>query len=195
MPLKWIFYGGSFDPPHKEHIALALSALKEFSCQKCFISPAFLSPHKASHAASAKDRAQMLRIACEKKEGIELWEGELRRKGPSYSLESLDILSQECGGEGAILIGEDLLPSFSSWYGYKKILENYSLLVAPRFPKIDLHTLDPLLQKSIYFLDFPPSKTSSQVIRKALSQGEDVSAWLEEKVLVYISRHGLYSSL
>lgn len=115
-----VFYGGTFDPVHNGHLAIALAARDALAVDIHLI-PAADPPHRAPPGGSAVDRAQMLRLAIADTTGLLLDRRELERGGRSWTIDTLHALRTELGSDAPIawLVGADSfvdLPSWKSWH-------------------------------------------------------------------------------
>lgn len=128
-------FGGSFNPPHNGHVEAARKAAAELNADRLIVMPAAKAPHKelSSSSPSAEERFELTRLAFEGIEKTEVSDIELRRKGLSYSVDTLSELKQLYpGAELIMLIGTDMLASFETWKDYKRIFELCRLAVFPR---------------------------------------------------------------
>lgn len=125
-----LFFGGTFDPPHKEHVAMAEEAVKQFRPDKLIIMPTFLPPHKETFfCASAADRLAMCKLAFSGIPCAEISDYEIAARGKSYSCVTMKALSEKYRGAKILfLMGTDMLDSFDRWKNPEVILQ-YSLPV------------------------------------------------------------------
>ena len=117
--------GGSFDPVHNGHIALAEECLHQLKLDKVVFVPAHTSPFKReSGAASCEDRLQMLRLALKKEEGLELSTYEIDKGGVSYSVETVSHFRKTYGDEAELFFisGADSSKDLSEWKDIEKLL-------------------------------------------------------------------------
>ena len=85
-------YGGSFNPVHNGHIHLAKAAMKDFGLDRIFLLPSKISPHRSSaEYASGEDRLEMLRLACEGTEGLEVSDYEIKSDRVSYTIYTVEV--------------------------------------------------------------------------------------------------------
>ena len=131
-------YGGTFNPPHTGHISAAIQAADLLRLDKLLLIPDQTPPHKQIPAGSPspEQRLDMLRIAAESKEKIEVSDMELRREGKSYTYETVLELRKQYPNEQLVLImGTDMFLSFESWKNPDVILKHASLAVLYRGEK------------------------------------------------------------
>ena len=193
-------FGGSFNPIHKGHIALAETMMKQLSLDRVILIPSGESPYKSSEEyASAKERLQMCRLAVDNDPRFEVSSFETDRKGKSYSIYTAEHFTKKYpDDEFYWLVGSDMLLCFDKWYRYKDILKLVNLAAVTRTgcDKIPLmHTADTLRKYgNIIVVHHQPLVISSTEIRKMIKKDEDLSCYLNEKVVQYIKMNFLYSS-
>lgn len=128
-----ILYGGTFDPVHHGHLAIARGARDALGVPVHFM-PAADPPHRAPPGADASQRAAMLALAIADEPDFHIDLRELRRDGPSYSVDTLRGLRREIGAEApvALLIGADSLLGLPQWREWRTLLGLAHLVVADR---------------------------------------------------------------
>ena len=127
------WYGGTFDPVHDGHLAIARDARDALDCAIRFM-PAADPPHRSPPGAGAAQRTDMLALAIEGEPGLRLDLRELRRDGPSYSVDTLRELRVEYGDDApiALLIGADSLLGLPSWHDWTALFGLAHFVVADR---------------------------------------------------------------
>lgn len=207
-----ILYGGTFDPVHTGHLAVAATARDVFSAQVALI-PAADPPHRPDTAASAVQRAQMLQLAVQGLRGCSVDERELRREGPSYTIDTLRDVRAEIGDGAALawLVGADAFRALASWRHWRELFALAHFIVAVR-PGHDVSALDEPLHSAcdgrwtaqagalsqaaaglLFRLVLPLRPESASAIRAALAQGRsDHDDWLPPAVAAYVRAQGLY---
>jgi len=195
-------FGGAFDPPHHTHRALAAEALAQLGLAELRIFPTGDAWHKARALSPAVHRLAMAELAFEDLPGAVVDARELRRDGPTYTLDTLRELQRERpGAQLVLLMGADQAAALPSWHGWKDILALAAVAVAARQEtagtpgRFDPRTL-PGLPVGARFetLDFDPVDTSATDIRARAARGEDISALVPPAVARYIDQHHLYAS-
>lgn len=135
-PVK-LYYGGTFDPIHNGHLAIAEAAHRELGVPVQLV-PAADPPHRALPGANARQRAQMLALAIAGRPGLVLDERELRRAEhsdvPSYTVDTLIELRQGLGPDVPLawLLGADSFVGLPSWHRWRELLALAHLVVAER---------------------------------------------------------------
>ncbi|GHB98104.1 hypothetical protein GCM10010080_08000 [Thermomonas carbonis] len=215
-PALRIFYGGTFDPVHNGHVAIARAARDALQAEVALL-PARDPPHKAVTGADADQRAAMLELAIADEPGLVVDRRELHRDGPSYSVDTLGELRGEIGQETPLawLVGADSLRQLHTWHRWRDLLERAHLLVVQRpGADIDLPALRaaarevaalveqrqrPALELAesphggIAMLPLPGLRPeSSTELRRRIANGEVWTDWVAPAVAGYIVRHGLY---
>jgi nicotinate-nucleotide adenylyltransferase len=184
--------GGTFDPPHNGHIAIAMAALKELRLDKVVFIPARVPPHKTKLIIAApEDRFNMLRLAIDEYRGMEISRIELDRSGPSYTadtLEKLHIIDPDT--EFVLLIGADNVSEIEGWYEPERITALATLAAANR-PGYDPG--GKYAERVVYF-DMPPTDISSTQVRNRVKANKAISDLVSSEVENYIVRHRLYTN-
>jgi nicotinate-nucleotide adenylyltransferase len=127
-------FGGTFDPPHLGHLALAERARDQLRLDRVIFMPSGLPPHKRRRAvAPPAHRLAMTRIAVRGNAGFVVSALETRRRGASYTVDTLRALAaREPEARLYLVIGEDSLRDFPTWHAPEEIAELAALAVAPR---------------------------------------------------------------
>lgn len=193
-------FGGSFDPVHKGHKKLALFMCERLCLKKMLIIPTGLSPFKTSSGASSLQRFRMCELAFPE-DIFSVSDIEIKREGKSYTVDTVNAVKRLYPHEKIYLItGSDQLLSFNRWYKFDEILKNVTLTAVSREGAVSEEELsrfaDVNLRKhgECIILSFEPFEVSSTEIREKIRQGEDVSRYLTEDVVQYISSEGLYKN-
>jgi nicotinate-nucleotide adenylyltransferase len=182
--------GGTFDPPHKGHIAIAKAALNQLGLDKVIFIPAQNPPHKLKQTvASTADRFKMLELAIDGINGFEISDIELRRPGISYTADTLDELCRIFPGvEFYLLIGADNISEIESWYDPERILKLARVAAAnrPGFVPGGIYT------GRILNFEMPPVDLSSTEVRSRINAGLPIDDLVPKGVAEYIVQHRLY---
>lgn len=184
--------GGSFDPVHNGHVAMARHILDLGLAQKILVIPASTSPFKKGTTAPAEDRLIMTRLAFADCEGCEVDDQEIRRGGSSYMIETLEELKKEHPIRSLrLLIGADNVADFFSWHRAEDILSLAEILVLGRHG----HQMKQPGKYSSSFIPAPgfDQRVSSSEIRAILAAGRPVDDLVPAAVLQHIRKYDLYS--
>lgn len=190
-------YGGTFNPVHLGHLHLAAAAQEALGFDRLLFIPARIPPHKAAaDLAPGAARMEMLRLAAAEIPNAQVSDIELKSKGKSYTvytLEKLAALFPE--SQLTLLMGSDMLLTFDQWFRWRDILALARLAVLSR-EEDDLSLLQQkaaaLAPERIRVIPAEPLPVSSTQIRRMIQDGEDPSALLPPAVAAYIAANGLY---
>ena len=208
-------YGGSFDPVHEGHLAVARCARDRLQAEIWFM-PAADPPHKPPTVADAGQRLAMLGRALAGQRGLHVDPRELCRAGPSYTIDTLIELRAEIGAEAplAILIGADSFLGLPRWRRWRELPDFAHIVIAERpGSRIDLPRLPEELRAfaagrwsqraaelqmrphgRLLPLRLPLRPESSSALRARIAAGGPWRAWTPPAVAEYIVGHGLYGA-
>lgn len=193
-------FGGTFNPIHKGHILLARYCKDELELDRVILIPACSPPHKeTSDLASADDRLNMCRIACENLEGFEVSDIEIKRGGHSYTYQTLASLKEVYpNDELCFIMGADMFLSLDKWKYPEIIFQKASIIAVPR----DNSNVDELrdyyktiiskMGAKTYILSNSVMQVSSTYIRENIENYNTVKNMIDRRVYDYISKNNLY---
>jgi nicotinate-nucleotide adenylyltransferase len=184
--------GGTFDPPHNGHIAIARAALKELGLDKVVFIPARIPPHKTKRIiASPEDRFNMLRLAIDAYPDFEISRIELDRPGPSYTADTLERLRAiDPETELVLLIGTDNVSEIEGWHEPERIATLATLAAANR---PGFNPGGKYADRVVYF-DMPPMDISSTEVRNRIRADMPITDLVPPEVESYIIKRRLYIS-
>uniref|UniRef100_UPI00334037DB nicotinate (nicotinamide) nucleotide adenylyltransferase n=1 Tax=Castellaniella defragrans TaxID=75697 RepID=UPI00334037DB len=187
--------GGSFDPVHRAHIALARAALEALALDRVELLPAHRPWQRLALGASPAHRQRMLEIACQGDPRLSVNPIELQRPGATYTIDTLEDLPP---AQYTWILGADQLANFCTWHRWRDIIARVRLAVAQRpgsqdTPPAELARALAAGRGELLRIPFPPLAISATGIRHALRTGEPVDDMLDPNVLEYIRTHHLYS--
>jgi nicotinate-nucleotide adenylyltransferase len=206
-----VLYGGTFDPIHEGHLAVARAARAALNARVYFL-PAADPPHRPRAGASAEQRVRMIALAIAGDRGFLVDRRELDRAGPSWTVDSLREVRRQLGPDAPIawLIGDDAFRELAGWHDWRSLFDLAHFVVAVR-PGYSLDGLAaPLAQACggrwtsdagqlaqvpsglLYRLCLAPHPASASGIRRSLTGGRGDRGWLPPLVAEYIRRQGLY---
>jgi nicotinate-nucleotide adenylyltransferase len=204
--MRIAFFGGTFDPVHRGHIAIAHAAAEQFGLDEVIFAPVGRQPLKANGAeASFGDRVAMVRLACADTDGskAKLLVSEIdapRPDGePNYTVDTLRELAQARPDATLFAIsGADSFLTLRSWRDPDTLLELAEWIVfsRPGFALRDVVSglrLSTAQRGRVHLLETVHEDVSASELRQRLSAGDDCSDWLPRPVLEYIREHGLYA--
>lgn len=187
--------GGSFDPPHLAHLALARTARDHLALDELRWVPAGHPWQKAHRRlAPAADREAMVRLLVQGEDRFVVDRCEIERAGPTYTLDTVRAMAaRQPQAELFLVLGQDQFGRLDTWRGWQELIELVTLAVAARDglqpqPPAALSERVLRLQR----LPLPPLPIASSGIRDALAQGHDVSSLVGPEVAGYIATHHLY---
>ena len=191
--------GGTFDPVHRGHLALAGAARDELGLEQVLFVPAGQPWRKTGQEIGAnEDRLAMLCLALEGDPSFQIATLELERSGPSYTADTLEALAaQRRGDEMYFIVGQDALADLPNWVRPERILELARLAVARR-PEVSAEALEeaqrrvPALRERVVWLKMPPVEVSATEIRERVRRGQPIRGMVPAAVADYIRQHGLY---
>jgi len=197
-------FGGTFDPVHSGHIGLAEYLLKTGRADRIVFLPAPHPPHKpGNEPAPFADRVAMLREVIGPHPGMSVSELEAERPGPSYTVDTLDILKQRYPAEQFVwVIGSDSLNQLHLWHEAERLVRENRFLSYPRpGAEADLDLLRSVWPQELFeklcagiLTGAPEFEPSSTAVRERLAKdGADACRdMLPAPILDYIKKHNLY---
>ncbi len=171
--------GGSFDPPHDGHMALAREAARQLQLDRVLLVVAGSPPHKPDGPTlPAARRLALVQAACAGEAGIEASDLELHRDGPTYTAETLEeVAAAYPGADLWFILGADQLAGFDAWSRPERILELARLGVAMR-PGSDARAAGRVARGiaagRVDLVEMPEVPVSSTAVRERLARGESV---------------------
>jgi nicotinate-nucleotide adenylyltransferase len=179
-------FGGTFDPVHVGHLAIAHAALESVPLDRILFVPARRSPLKdRGPVADAEDRLAMLELAVSGEPRFSVSRAELEREGPSYTVETLERLAGE--DQLFLIVGTDAAAEFARWKSPERIAALATIAVAER-PGAPAIAAD----RGMVAFDAPRLDISSRELRARAARGRSLRYLVPEAVWKYIERRGLY---
>jgi nicotinate-nucleotide adenylyltransferase len=215
-------FGGTFNPVHFGHLRAALEIREGFGLDEVILIPAALPPHKIPvEVADAADRMQMLNLALENIPGLKLSDVELKRSGPSYTIDTVQHLEQTLPDQSRIylIMGIDAFLEIDTWKSYNELLERIPFIIISRpntgssgtnfgWKRLEDYltskiSADYVFSKSqncyqakdkqpVYVYEVTGLDISSTRIRSLISKGRPVRFLVPQKVAHFIQSKGLY---
>lgn len=193
-------FGGAFDPPHLAHVALVHAAIDSLQLDEVRVLPTGQAWHRAAPLSDARHRLAMSRLAFADLRQVQVDEREIRRQGPSYTVDTLEEIAAECpGAQLYLLIGDDQRRALPAWRRIEEITRLAIICAAPRpadvVPWNTGHVQEPVPQSllaCIRQLPMPLMHLSATDIRRRLRLHQSVSGLIPPAVERYIHEHHLY---
>ena len=188
---KTVIFGGSFNPVHCGHVALAAEVCRAGLATEVWL---MVSPHNPLKAecglAPEQQRLEMVKMAVDGLPGLVACDFEFSLQRPSYTVNTLARLEEEYPDrEFILLFGADNWENFGRWYKNEEILSRYRIIVYPRGGE-DV----PQLPSGVVWFNAPLHNVSSTMVRDAVAAGEDISPLVPPGVAEYIKDNGLYKN-
>lgn len=192
--------GGTFDPVHRGHLEIALIAMDEAALERVIFIPAGQPRLRSGDpSASPEERLEMLRLAVNGAPRFDVSDIELRRTGPTLTVETLRELRDELGHgvELCFILGLDALLRFDQWVEPERVVELARLLAVSRpgysgFDWPEFYSRNPYAEGRVDCLDSTAIDVSASELRARIASGASVSGLLPAAVEEYIRDSGLY---
>lgn len=187
-------FGGTFDPPHVGHLALAEWARERLRLDRVLFIPAGRPPHKRRRPISSPAaRLEMTRLATRGHPGFGVSTLELEADGPSFTVDTLRAIgARHPRARLFLLVGADSLDEFRTWRSPEEILALATLAVAARPGSGRAATRAWARRRGVVWLGNPGLEVSSSLVRERARAGRSVRYLVPDAVARYIARHRLY---
>lgn len=200
--LRYGILGGTFDPPHVGHLALAQEAHARLALDRVWFVPAGQPPHKADKPVSAAaDRLAMVKLAIADDDRFAVSTVELERAGPSYTADTLEALRAEWRDiELVFLLGWDMLMYLPHWYAPERVVAAIDTLAASHRPGVpvtedEIERLASLvhgLREKLVVIPAPQLDVAGTTLRERVASGLPIRYLVSDAVLRYIETHDIY---
>ncbi len=183
-------FGGSFDPIHNGHLAVANQVLSDSLVDEVIFVPVGLPWQKTKPSATAVHRKAMLELAIKDNPKFKLSTKELERDGISYTIDTVEeFLKEDINLEINLILGVDAARSISTWHRAKELINLVKILVIAREEQNP-----PNLDFDFLFVKMPLVDISSSGVRDNLKKGLAINHLVPKEVAAYISDHNLYKN-
>lgn len=197
--------GGTFDPVHYGHLAIAEEAREALGLEQVLFMPAPRPPHKAGiEITPVEHRVAMVELAIADNPAFAVSLREVERDGPSFTVDTMATLDAEARARGdapslAFILSAEALGQLLSWRDPHRLLSLCRLVVTPRdgyrMPNRDwLEEHFPGMEDRVVFLDGPRLGHSASDIRRRVARGRSIRYRVPPAVAAYIVDHGLYAN-
>ena len=191
-------FGGSFDPPHFGHLAVAEWARTELALDEVVFVPAAAPPHKRRGTLSpVRDRVAMTRLAVRGNPAFRVSTLEAERRGPSYTVDTVrELAAATPGARLHFLMGADMFATFDDWREPGAIAEHAVLVVASR-PGARARRTSRWARRGrgVVWLTNPVMAVSSSGLRARAAAGAGLRYLVPDAVARYVARHRLYAAM
>ncbi|MEE8485757.1 MAG: nicotinate (nicotinamide) nucleotide adenylyltransferase [Acidimicrobiia bacterium] len=182
--------GGTFDPPHIAHLAMARAAHAQLGLEIVRLMPAGDPWQKRDTAVTdATHRWAMTVLVAQEEEWLVADDVEIKRHGPSYTIDTITQMKQRC----VLILGADTALGIPTWHRRGELVDSVDIAVAPR-PGISIDSVELALGRGVFVLDMDPIELSSTRIRELAAAGGEFSHLLTRAVWRYIGEHELYGT-
>lgn len=188
--------GGTFDPPHLGHLALAEAAMAALELDEVIFMPAYRNPLKEKRRTTpARHRIAMVERMVADHPNFAVSDLETGRGGPSYAVDTMAELQYVRPAEYWFILGADALKTLPEWKQPERLLRLCRLAVtsrAPLSPAEALMRIPAELREHVDVFEMKPADISASEIRNKLAAGQSVSLWVPKPVIQYIQEQKLY---
>ena len=191
--------GGSFNPPHLAHLVCASEAAAQLSLDRVLLTPVALAPHKdAERDPGPQERLELCHLAIDGDERLGVCDLEVRRGGPSYTVDTLrELHARTPEDELTFIVGGDTALGLPSWHEPEAVLGLARLAVAERSGARRQDIAARLAERFAgapepVFFDMPRLDISSSQIRRRIAEGRPIRYLVPDPVLERIARERLY---
>lgn len=190
--------GGTLDPVHYGHIAIATETSSALQLERILLLPAGDPPHK-SQTTDKADRLKMAELAAAEYAGISVCDMEINRPGVTYTVDTLEELSRMYpGAELIYIVGADTLNVLDSWKSFQKVTKlcSFAVVRRPGYAEITCQNrareISAKYGAQIVLLALNGPDISSSEIRRRVAEGKDIISLTPQSVINYIREKGLY---
>ncbi|HEY2561226.1 MAG TPA: nicotinate-nucleotide adenylyltransferase [Caldimonas sp.] len=185
-------FGGSFDPVHNAHVALATLALTELQLDEVRWIPVGQPSQKTRKLSAAADREAMVRLAIAGEPRFVLDRIELRRRGLSYTLDTVrELAAAEPGNAWVLILGQDQYATLHTWRDWRELVTRVTLAIANR-PDAAKPANPQIADVAHQIVSLPMMDISSTEVRRRVAAGESIADLVPPAVASYIERRRLY---
>jgi nicotinate-nucleotide adenylyltransferase len=183
-------FGGTFDPPHLGHVAAALAAQRGLRLDELVVTVAADPRHREPPVATAEQRLEMARAAFDGLPGVVVSDRELRRGGPSYTIDTVEeLLAEAPDDELVVVLGADAADGLPGWHRADELSRLVSVAIVPR--PGERHS-DPAGFR-VRHVAMDPVDLSSTGVRRALAEGANPATLVPPGVVRSLLTNQLYS--
>ncbi|WP_400164131.1 nicotinate-nucleotide adenylyltransferase [Brevibacillus sp. TJ4] len=184
--------GGTFDPIHCGHLLAAEQAREQAKLDEVWFLPTHIPPHKSRHGLTpAHHRLRMVELAVADHPAFHVCDEELRREGPSYTYDTMRLLTQKFPTHHfSFIIGGDMVNTLPEWNHYEELVRMIRFIGLAR-PGSRMKREN----ESVTYVEMPVWDISSTLIRNRVGAGKSIRYLVPDAVARYIKENGLYGSV
>ncbi|MFZ9858181.1 MAG: nicotinate (nicotinamide) nucleotide adenylyltransferase [Roseiflexaceae bacterium] len=190
-------FGGTFDPIHRGHVAIAQTAMAHLRLDQLILIPSNTPPHRPAPMATPQQRLAMCQLVDESIPHTYVSDIELKRNGPSYTIDTLRALAQP-HQRLTLILGADAALLLPQWYQADQLTIYADIAIMTRIgTTIDTAALIiqlPSLAGHMHLIPWPGMEVSSTRIRQRCGNNQPIDDLVTPAVAAYIAHHGLYRS-
>ena len=186
-------FGGTFDPIHLGHLRAAENALECLALDRVAFVPAAIPPHRAEPSSSVLDRYAMTALATAGHPRFAVSDVELRREGPSYTVDTVAALrGQDPDHEVYVIVGSDTYPEMSTWKEHERLFSLCTVAVVSRPGERPAAGAERDRASGVAWVEGPGLAISASGIRERVRQRRSVRYLVPDAVADYIAKRALY---
>ena len=203
---RYALYGGTFDPFHRGHLAVARAALASGLVDEVLVIPGGTPPHRGETRVSAEERWLMAVLATLEEPGMRVvrWETDRAEAGRTYAIDTLGVARRVLGADAELywVIGTDAMALIDTWRDVRGLFAATRFMVMPRAGQDEAWVRGRLAEAvpwapvdAVAFVSMPEVDLSSTALRAALAHGDNVAEQLPPLVAHYVHKYGAYRAL
>ena len=191
-------FGGTFNPPHLGHLICAQEAYLQLGLDLVMLMPARIPPHKAvDDEPGPEHRLELCRVAVDDDPRFTVSDLEMKRSGPSYTVDTLEELhTQDPDTQMFLIVGGDVAAGLPQWHEPERVLSLAALAIAKRrgTSRASIHEALGTVRggERACFFRMPRVAFSSTMVRDRVRNGQSIRYIVPDEVANYINEHGLY---
>jgi len=187
-------FGGTFNPLHNAHMRVAHVALAQYELASVLFVPNGIPPDRGPvEGVTGEDRYRMIQAAVAGEGRFAVSRIEIDRKGPSYTIDTIRALKEDCRQGICFILGADRLRGIKTWREPEALLRSVPFLVAPREGvSAGVFGQAPFDMAEVYALKMEEVDLSSSWLRDKVARGEGIAEWVPLRVAEYVAKNGLY---
>jgi nicotinate-nucleotide adenylyltransferase len=190
-------FGGTFDPIHRGHVAIAQTAMAHLRLDQLILIPSNTPPHRPAPQATPQQRLAMCQLVDESIPHTHVSDIELQRTGPSYTIDTLRTLSQP-HQRLTLILGADAALLLPQWYQADQLTSYADIAIMTRIGTSialdDLIARLPSLAGHMHLIPWAGMDVSSTLIRQRCASNQPIDDLVTPAIASYIAHHGLYRS-